>query len=258
VDHGLQKPFLQDPFSMITEARCGRRVEATGSMSTRSLLENQMNTLGPFPLSSTSITKWDDFDGPTLNTMLESVIEPIDHSDPILDSSRNNRKRRRPMKPGLSLISWNLGERQELSNNPFLEEQIMPKRGWQTELGNTDFNSNGSSLARSSDGLSTLRRLSLLGDRKIHPAPDGGQQCWQTMSYHLEAAANLSAQHLMNLPSLGGSQPLQAESNPFSTNNLCHSGASDQCLVSPITPQCAWDLEPTPISAPEQKIDNHA
>ena len=236
---------MQESFSSIIEAHFERRAETSG-INTRALLENQMNALVPFPISSTNVTKWDDFDASLSNSMLDVAIEPIDSAETDF-ASNDSRKRRRPASQSIHLACET---RQEMISNPFLEDQmIMPKLGWQPDFGTADRSSSGSTLTRSTGGISSLRRLSLFGDQKLNAAPDCGQRGWNTMSNHLDTTANLN--HLMNLPALGESQQSHqevADFNMFSASNVGYS-AHHHCSL--------WDLEPTPLSGPEIKT-NHA
>jgi hypothetical protein len=238
--------FLTD-FGSALEANYG----SAGSLAARSHLENQMTALGPFPLANGALTKWDGFEGSPMKTMLESAIEPIDNypGEQSIDSQSLNRKRRRPMEQGVSSLvpAWSLGERQELNASLYLEEQAYSKRVRQLTPSNSDPTS---AASRQSESLNTLRRHSLLGGQHLFSSQDTPQG-WP---FHLESAAHLSSS-LKSQPSYGLLHKNQIDNRPLSSlfSNPGHSGASDHCHTNS---QGAWDLEPTPISTPEQIIDH--
>jgi hypothetical protein len=226
--------------------------------STRSLLENQINALGSFPLTYGTISKWEDFEGSNLKAMLESSIEPIDSvSEQTIDSTKLNKKRRRPSDQGVPMVPWSFGEGQDLisSHKQFLQEQLFPKFSRPT-TGSSDFTHSGNPMPRSGEGVNPLRGLSLLGDQNL--GLDGTQQSLQDMSYHLDAAASLSSNPLMALSSFGGSHQFQADSHGLphlaQLSSLGHTETPERCNLLPGTTQSIWDLEPNPITAPGRPV----
>jgi hypothetical protein len=220
---------------------------AGNANSTRSFLENQVNALGPFPMSSGGLRGgWEDSEGNNVKSMLGSVIEPLDSftGQQSIDLTKLNRKRRL----SLSQDPFGTGSRQQPSSlfDDHMEHMAQ-KRALQM-IGNSEF---GSAVPT----MGALRRLSILDFQ------DGGQQI-ASMTGLLDGATNLqsNAAGVLGLSSLGTHHQRDLDVNNMTAQSALSyrlhqegSEALQQAQAHAAAPQqSVWDLEPTPISGAQQ------
>jgi hypothetical protein len=254
-DHGvpqLKRPALAETSLKMALSTTRRYDQAAGNVnSTRSFLENQVNALGPFPMSSGGLRGWEDSEGTNMKSMLESVIEPLDSftGQQNIDLTKLNRKRRL----SLSQDPSGTGIRQLQQSSSLFDEHLehmAQKRALQM-IGNSEF---GSSVP----SMGTLRRLSLFGDQLFQDSSQQGA----SMNGRLDGTANLqsNAAGLLGLSSLGAHQ-LEFDINnmtaPSALSYRLHQEGSGALhhAQPPAPPQSIWDLEPTPLSGSQQGVN---